>query len=41
MFTSYVGPMVEQEARVAGITAVVSKSDAAEQLLVQANALVG
>src|SRR5580700_7749364 len=26
MFTSYVGPMVEQEARVAGITAVVSKS---------------
>jgi CheY-like chemotaxis protein len=41
MFTNYLGSMVEQEARAAGITAVVSKSDAAEQLLVQARALVG
>jgi CheY-like chemotaxis protein len=41
MFTNYLGSMVEQEARAAGITAVVSKSDAAEQLLVQAKALVG
>jgi two-component system, NarL family, response regulator EvgA len=41
MLTNYLGSMVEQEARAAGITAVVSKSDTAGQLLVQAKALVG
>ena len=39
MFTNNLGSVLEQEARAAGITAVVSKSDAAEQLLVQARAL--
>lgn len=41
MFTNGLGAMVEQEAREAGIAAVVSKSDPAEQLLVRARALVG
>jgi CheY-like chemotaxis protein len=40
MFTNNPGSMVECEAREAGVTAVVSKSDAAGQLLVQAKALV-
>jgi CheY-like chemotaxis protein len=41
MFKNYLGSMVEHEARAAGITAVVSKSDAAKELLVKARALVG
>jgi two-component system cell cycle response regulator DivK len=40
MFTSHSAPALEQEARAAGISTVVSKSDAAEQLLLQARALV-
>jgi two-component system, cell cycle response regulator DivK len=41
MFTSHSAPTIEQEAKAAGIDTVVSKSDATEQLLLQARALVG
>jgi CheY-like chemotaxis protein len=40
MFTDTIGSTVEQEARAAGIAVVVSKSDDAEELLVQARALL-
>jgi CheY-like chemotaxis protein len=40
MFTNTVGTIMEQEARSAGIAAVISKSDSAYQLLERADALL-
>jgi CheY-like chemotaxis protein len=40
MFTNTVGSIMEQEARSAGISAVISKSDSAYQLLEHADALL-
>ncbi|MGB8986801.1 MAG: response regulator transcription factor [Candidatus Sulfotelmatobacter sp.] len=40
MFTNNVGTIMEQEARAAGIAAVVCKSESAERLLVHAKALL-
>jgi CheY-like chemotaxis protein len=40
MFTNNKGAIVEQEAKAAGIAAVVSKSESAEQLIAYANALL-
>jgi len=40
LFTNLIGPVMEEEARSAGISAVVSKSESAERLLDKADALV-
>ncbi len=40
MFTNNIGPTVDQEARVAGISAIVSKSEPADRLIEQANILL-
>jgi two-component system chemotaxis response regulator CheY len=40
MFTNNAGPIMEKEAKAAGITVLVCKSESAEKLLLHANALL-